>query len=75
MKRYANLGGKSGVAAYENGSNFIKVQFSTGKIYVYDYSCPGMDTVEHMKQLADSGSGLNSYISSVVKKNFAYIEN
>lgn len=27
MERYRNLGGNSGVYAYEIGSNYIKVQF------------------------------------------------
>ena len=30
MKRYRNLGGDSGIVAYEDGEDFIRVQFSDG---------------------------------------------
>lgn len=36
MKRYRNLGENSGIVAYEDGENFIRVQFSDGSIYLYD---------------------------------------
>jgi hypothetical protein len=32
MERYKNLGGKSGVSAYEIGSDSITVQFTTGSV-------------------------------------------
>jgi len=38
MERYQNIGGNSGVSAYAIGSDFIKVQFKDGSIYLYDYS-------------------------------------
>ena len=34
MERYQNLGGNSGVVAYEIGQDFIRVQFSDGSIYL-----------------------------------------
>lgn len=71
MKRYKNLGGDSGVIAYEYGVDFIRVQFSDLSIYRYTYAIPGTNDVDHMKRLADSGQGLNSFISRVVRKRYA----
>lgn len=70
MEKYKNLNGDSGVEWFEIGSNFIKVKFkSNPKLYQYSYSKAGMHHVEQMKHLAQSGSGLNSYI----KKNTNYL--
>lgn len=65
---YDNLGGDSGVVAYEIGSNWIEVEFKRGRHrhYLYDYNSTGEIHVETMKKLAQMGSGLNSYISSTV---------
>ncbi|GAP20432.1 hypothetical protein [Leptolinea tardivitalis] len=71
MNIYSNLGGNSGVIGYEIGPTFIIVQFKDGSKYLYNYDVPGPASVEKMKSLALAGVGLNSYISSVVKKNYA----
>ena len=71
MKRYRNLGGDSGIVAYEDGEDFIRVQFSDGSIYRYNYTKPGPNDVERMKQLAEKGQGLNSFISRFIKKRYA----
>lgn len=71
MQNYLNLDGKSGISRYENGSDFIKVEFNDGSIYLYDYSAPGQSQVEEMKRLAIEGRGLNSYIGKFVIKNYA----
>lgn len=70
MENYKNFGGKSGVKAFETGSDFIKVKFSDNSIYLYSYLKPGRNHVETMKTLAKNGSGLNSYINLNVK--FSY---
>lgn len=70
MPAYLNLSGKSGVISYETGNDFIEVTFKDHSIYLYNHIKPGKAVVDHMKTLARSGSGLNSYISSVVKKNY-----
>lgn len=67
MERYANKRGGSGVSAYEIGSDYIRVRFSSGSIYQYSYRKAGQSHVESMKRLALAGSGLNSYINSYVK--------
>ena len=70
MENYRNLGGTSGVKAFEIGTDFIKVKFSDNSIYLYSYRKPGSHHVEKMKILAKNGSGLNSYINLNVK--FSY---
>lgn len=67
MKKYANLNGSSGVDAYEYGSDYIRVQFTTGAVYTYSYASAGSENIETMKVLADSGRGLNSFINKYVK--------
>lgn len=68
MERYRNSGGDSGVSAYEIGSDYILVKFSgTARKYRYSYRKAGQNHVENLKRLAESGSGLNSYINIHVK--------
>lgn len=62
MIPYKDLDGDSGVAAYEYGEDYIKVQFKGGATYTYTHNSAGSTHVENMKQLADKGDGLNSYI-------------
>lgn len=71
MEIYKDLDGDSGVAAYEIGPDFIRVQFSTGSVYLYTYGSAGVHNIEHMKQLAKSGEGLNSFITTNVRKAYA----
>ncbi|SDS79621.1 hypothetical protein SAMN05216222_2298 [Pseudomonas prosekii] len=73
MERYKNLGGDSGVIAYELGQGEITVQFADGayRNYVYDSIKPGAATVVELRRLAVAGSGLNSYITRVVRANYS----
>jgi len=71
MTRYRNLNGNSGIFAYESGSDRIVIQFNDGGTYLYSYSIPGSAHVERMKVLALNGSGLNSFISTSVRKRYA----
>lgn len=71
FQRYKNLGGNSNVSKYEISSDSIIVEFNDGSQYLYNYRNPGHIHVEHMKKLAMAGQGLNSYISTTVRKNFA----
>jgi len=61
---------KSGVRAYEIGPDSIDVEFSSGWVYHFSYSKPGPLRVERMKQLAESGHGLSTFISKHVKNRF-----
>ena len=71
MEPYKNLAGDSAVVAYEIGNDSIKVQFRDGWIYTYNAESAGHSNIEHMKTLASAGSGLNSFISRVVKGQYA----
>lgn len=71
MESYKNLGGDSNVAAYEIGSDSIKVQFRDDTLYTYTYQSAGQSNIEQMKSLAIAGQGLNSFINRVVKKSYA----
>lgn len=71
MQRYKDLDGDSGVAAYEIGADSITIRFKKGGVYLYDSSKPGSAHVAEMKRLAEAGNGLNAYINSRVKKNYA----
>lgn len=66
MERYANHSRQSNVVAYENGPDYIKVQFATGywKLYTYTNLSAGQDAIQKMQRLAVEGKGLNSYIST-----------
>lgn len=70
MQNYLNLGGKSGVEAFEIGTDFIKVMFNSGAIYSYTYRSAGINKVEEMKRLALNGCGLNSYIMKYAKFDY-----
>lgn len=70
MERYKNRNGNSNIAAYEIGVNFIKVKFNDGAVYLYNYASTGAANIAHMIRLAREGSGLNSFISRVVRKNY-----
>lgn len=71
MERYENLGGNSGISGYEIGEDFIRVYFKDGGIYLYTYTSAGRYNIEHMKQLAIQGKGLNTFINTTVKKAYA----
>jgi len=71
MERYKNLGGDSGVVAYEIGDDSIKVAFSDGSLYLYSYGSAGHHNIEKMKELAGAGSGLNNFINTNVRNKYA----
>ena len=73
MQKYLNLGGNSSVTFFETGADFIKVWFKNStSCYLYNYIKPGKVYVEHMKELANQGQGLCSYIgkNKYVKYNY-----
>ena len=67
LEHYLDLNHDSGIANYEIGNEFIRVQFKKkSKIYTYSYTSAGYQHVENMKQLAQYGDGLNAYINQNV---------
>jgi hypothetical protein len=71
MQQYGEHIKKRGVRAFEIGPDSIDVEFSSGWIYHFSYQKPGPLRVERMKQLAESGHGLSTFISKHVKNRFA----
>ena len=62
MKPYKNLGGNSSIVAYDYDMVAIYVQFRGGAIYKYSAEKVGGVNFQKMKQLADAGLGLCSFI-------------
>jgi hypothetical protein len=71
VERYKNLGGDSGVAAYELGSGTIVVQFKDGWKYEYTNQRAGAAAIATMHRLAASGQGLNRFISTTARKAYS----
>lgn len=73
MTPYRNLNGDSNVVSYEITEDSIHVVFRSGtyRNYRYDHSRPGKGMVDRMKALAAQGRGLNSYITTTVRKSYA----
>lgn len=70
MIPYSNITGKSNIAGYEIGKEFIVIEFKNGQAYKYSYDSAGQATVEEMKQLARSGSGLAGFIQTNAKYDY-----
>ncbi len=71
MTLYKNIGRDSGVRSYQIQSNTISVTFTSGVTYVYNYGSAGKEHIENMKELAQNGRGLNSYINKYVKNRYS----
>lgn len=71
MTKYKNLSGNSGVYSYEYGNDYIRVEFTSGGRYLYTDSVTGSENVSCMKELADAGEGLATFISRNVRKKYA----
>jgi len=73
MQPYKKLSGQSAVVAYEYGTDYITVRFQSGDYttYTYRYGKAGISNVEQMKQLADAGRGLNTFINQNVRKLYS----
>jgi hypothetical protein len=70
MRQYGGNNKKRGVRGFEIGPDSIDVEFTSGWIYHFSYQKPGQPRVEKMKQLAESGHGLSTFISKHVKNRF-----
>ena len=74
MTPYKNFSGESGVLAYEILPEGIRVRFIGKDTYYYSYDAPGSEHVEKMKELAEKGRGLATYISQHIRTNFDHKE-
>jgi hypothetical protein len=70
MHRYKNLGGDSGVVAYDIDAGQIIVQFRNGERYLYTEDSAGAANVAQMQALAQAGRGLSSFISQHVADRY-----
>lgn len=73
MIPYADTDRDSGVEAFRFTDESIVVKFKSGsaQFYEYTYSSAGSSNVEHMKVLAESGDGLNSFINTEVRNSYS----
>jgi hypothetical protein len=71
MAQYSNTSGRSSISSYDYGDGFIKVFFKDGGSYTYTNASVGADTVKAMIQMAKEGQGLNGFINSNVKEDYA----
>jgi hypothetical protein len=74
MQRYPNLSGNSGVVAYGIHADSLRVMFKNGSVYTYTRQSVGEDNLRLMRALATQGRGLSTFISTVVKDNYAHVE-
>lgn len=71
LQHYRDESGRFGVAGFADLPQGLAVEFGDGRIYLYNYDCPGRFHVEHMKALAPEGQRLSTYISRHVGKRYA----
>lgn len=71
MQIYKDIGGDSGIKAYEIAQGSIIVDFERGGSYLYTNESAGADHIAEMQRLAQLGDGLNSYINKYVRKAYA----
>lgn len=71
LHHYRNDSGRSGVAGFADLPDGLAVEFGDGRVYLYNYDCPGRFHVDHMKALAREGRRLSTYISRHVGKRYA----
>jgi hypothetical protein len=71
FKQYKNLSGDSGIESYDYDNDSILVNFKNGSSYLYNNSVTGAVRIQQMKQLADIGAGLGTFIKKHVRKAYA----
>ena len=71
MERYKNLSGDSGVVQYQLSEGAILVQFGDGSLYEYTNESAGGNAIATMHHLAVAGRGLNSFLSTTVRKKYS----
>ena len=71
MKTYKNLSGNSGIKAYQISQQSVRIAFSDGSVYLYNYTSNGKRAIEIMKGLAEKGIGLTTYINREIRDQYA----
>ena len=71
MQRYLDIDHDSNVEGFSIGPDYIDVKFKgTAKVYRYSYRSAGNEKVERMKELAQIGDGLNSFIMRYARNDY-----
>lgn len=72
MRQYGGHPRKHGVLAFEAQPDAIDVEFTSGWVYRFSYEKTGALRVERMKQLAESGHGLSTFINRHVRNRYEF---
>ena len=72
MRQYGGHTRKHGVLAFEVQPDAIDVEFTSGWVYRFSYEKTGALRVERMKQLAESGHGLSTFINRHVRNRYEF---
>ncbi len=70
MQKYQNLSGKSSIESYELGNNRIIVQYKNGSAFLFNQSYSGTLDLNIMKDLAQTGKGLSTFIQRFVGNGY-----
>ena len=68
MATYNDATGTSGITAFQSSNDSITIEYKNGSAYQYSDHTTGFANVGHMKTLAASGQGLNSFINKSLTK-------
>jgi hypothetical protein len=71
MAHYNDVSGTSGITAFQSNNDSITIEYKGGSAYLYSDQVAGSANVGHMKTLAASGQGLNSFINKHLTKSQA----
>lgn len=69
MFPYRNIGGNSGVAEYDSGVDWFLIKFKDGSLYLYTHKSTLPEHIYRMRQLAESGIGLNAYVNHMYHRH------
>lgn len=74
MNDYSDLNNDSNILEYECGNDWIDIKYKSGGTYRYSSSIIGGSHLAIMKELAESGSGLNRYMNQNLEVMTGYTE-
>lgn len=68
--RYINRTNRSNVKEYRIGETFVVIRFKDESTYLYSNSLLTEGELTYIKNLADSGAGLNSYLTRLIGRRY-----
>lgn len=69
MVPYRNIGGNSGVSEYDSGVDWFLIKFKDGSLYLYTHASTLPERIYRMRELANSGTGLNAYVNHMYHRH------